>query len=155
MNFHDLIPTAALMYEGVFDKKGDPIVVHAMRVALRLKEMGEEVQIAALFHDVVEDTPFTADDLAYAGLSEHSIELVKIMTRDKADTYAEYLAKILASKTDAIAIKLADLYDHIDPANCGDFIPASLIAKYMKNIPAFELAAGDKTALIMKFQKEE
>jgi (p)ppGpp synthase/HD superfamily hydrolase len=48
---------------------------------------GEETQIVAVLHDVIEDTPVTADDLQQAGFSEKIIAAVRCVTHRKGEPY--------------------------------------------------------------------
>ena len=52
---------AAQAHEGQKDKEGQPYILHPLRVMSRVE--GEEAQIVAILHDVVEDTTVTLDDL--------------------------------------------------------------------------------------------
>jgi guanosine-3',5'-bis(diphosphate) 3'-pyrophosphohydrolase len=73
-----------------------------------------DVLCAAVLHDVVEDTPCTADDLA-AAFGARVAELVTWVTipepgpgQDKADVKEEYLRGLRHAPRDAILVKLAD-----------------------------------------------
>ena len=54
------------MHRGQLRKSGEPYLIHPMAVAEILAELGmdEETIIAGLLHDVVEDTPYTMEELA-------------------------------------------------------------------------------------------
>ena len=82
----------------------------------------------ALLHDVLEDCPHvTEEDLLTLGISEDVVEAVKILTRDKSMTYAEYIESVKKSGNSwAIAVKLADLKTNLNGA------PASLAPRYTK-----------------------
>ena len=69
--------------------------------------------IAAVLHDVVEDTDWTGDKLRLEGFSERVIELVDLLSRRDTETYDEFIERI---RSDAVAvkIKLADLEDNMD-----------------------------------------
>lgn len=59
-------------HEGQFDKAGRPYVEHPARVAAWAARLDPDapsaVIEAAWLHDVLEDTPFTRDDLAALGI---------------------------------------------------------------------------------------
>src|ERR1700730_14296192 len=56
---------ANLAHRGVVRRSGDPYIQHPLEVALLLADMRIDADgiVAALLHDVVEDTDFTLDDL--------------------------------------------------------------------------------------------
>jgi (p)ppGpp synthase/HD superfamily hydrolase len=58
---------AAQAHAGQKDKEGLPYILHPLRAMLRVQ--GEEAQIVAVLHDVIEDTAVTVDDLQRAGFS--------------------------------------------------------------------------------------
>jgi hypothetical protein len=72
---------------------------------------GEEAQIVAVLHDVIEDTPVTADELLRAGFGEQVVAAVLCVTHRKGESYADYVVRC---KADDIArrVKLADLADN-------------------------------------------
>ena len=100
---------AARAHEGQKDKEGLPYILHPLRAMMRVE--GEEAQIAAIFHDVIEDTSVTADDLRQAGFSETVVNAVLCLTHRKEEPYADYVVRC---KGNAIArrVKLADLGDN-------------------------------------------
>jgi (p)ppGpp synthase/HD superfamily hydrolase len=100
---------AARAHDGQKDKEGLPYILHPLRAMMRVE--GEEAQIAAIFHDVIEDTSVTADDLRQAGFSETVVTAVLCLTHRKEEPYADYVVRC---KGNAIArrVKLADLEDN-------------------------------------------
>jgi hypothetical protein len=52
-------------HEGQIDKSGQPYIGHPLRVMSKVA--GPHAQMAAVLHDVIEDTPATAGDLLAAG----------------------------------------------------------------------------------------
>jgi len=102
-----------------FRKSGEAYICHPLSVALTLSEMRMDVNgiIAAILHDVIEDSPSTKEDLA-AAFNEEVAELVdgvsklgKIENKSKQESKAESVRKmILAMAKDlrVIMVKLAD-----------------------------------------------
>jgi (p)ppGpp synthase/HD superfamily hydrolase len=99
----------------------DPYINHPLRVAHHAAqaELGEDAVVAALLHDVVEDTAHTWDDLRTAGFSERTITLARLLTKwwesgDEGDDTdkAAYYARILEDR-DAVALKLLDRTDNL------------------------------------------
>ena len=106
-------------HEGQMRSSGEPYITHPVAVALNLADMklDYETLMAALLHDVIEDTPVTKDDLAelfghtIAELVEGVSKLDKLKFDNKEEMQAENFRKmILAMVQDirVILIKLAD-----------------------------------------------
>jgi hypothetical protein len=65
----------------------------------------------ALLHDVLEDTPYTPQQLAKKGFSKEVIEAVQLLTKDKSLSYADNIRKIIASGNPlAMMVKYCDNY---------------------------------------------
>src|SRR4051812_48463752 len=100
---------AARAHEGQKDKEGLPYILHPLRVMSRVE--GEEAQIVAILHDVVEDTSVTLDDLRRAGFGEPVLAAVGCVTHQKDQPYADYVVGCKHNPT-ARQVKLADLADN-------------------------------------------
>jgi len=96
-----------------FDKGKMSYIYHPIHLA---EQMETETQIcAALLHDVVEDSNWTLNRLRFRGISEEVIDIVRLLTHNKGEPYADYIATIKHSlNTDAIKIKIADLEHNMD-----------------------------------------
>ncbi|MEC5320650.1 bifunctional GTP diphosphokinase/guanosine-3',5'-bis pyrophosphate 3'-pyrophosphohydrolase [Brenneria populi subsp. brevivirga] len=106
-------------HEGQTRSSGEPYITHPVAVACILAEMrlDYETLMAALLHDVIEDTPTTYQDIeqgfgkSVAELVEGVSKLDKLKFRDKKEAQAEnYRKMIMAMVQDirVILIKLAD-----------------------------------------------
>ncbi|ROJ30032.1 bifunctional GTP diphosphokinase/guanosine-3',5'-bis pyrophosphate 3'-pyrophosphohydrolase [Morganella morganii] len=106
-------------HEGQTRSSGEPYITHPVAVACILAEMRLDLEtlMAALLHDVIEDTPATFQDIeqlfgtTVAGLVEGVSKLDKLNFRDKKEAQAENFRKmIMAMVKDirVILIKLAD-----------------------------------------------
>ena len=93
------------------DKSGMPYVFHPFYLAEQMKD--EETTIAALLHDVVEDTDYTIADLEQMGFSSAVLDALKLLTHNDGTPYMEYVAKIKDNPI-AKAVKLADLEHNSD-----------------------------------------
>src|SRR5262245_35993022 len=100
---------AARAHEGQRDKQGQPYILHPLRAMMSVQ--GEEAQIVAVLHDVIEDTSVTADDLRQAGFSEKLVDAVLCVTHRKDESYADYVVRCKGNET-ARRAKLADLEDN-------------------------------------------
>ena len=96
-------------HAGQVDKAGDPYIFHPLRVMLQMQSENEK--LAAILHDVIEDSEVTLDDLRAAGFPELVIEAVDLLTHKDSDSYEAYLARIKPNPLSR-AVKLADLGDN-------------------------------------------
>jgi (p)ppGpp synthase/HD superfamily hydrolase len=69
--------------------------------------------MAAVLHDVVEDSDFTLDDLRAAGFPEAVLVTVKLLTHEEGISYEDYVERLKPHPL-ARKIKLADLEDNSD-----------------------------------------
>jgi (p)ppGpp synthase/HD superfamily hydrolase len=99
-------------HRGQFDRNGRPYILHPLHVMMQMDTVPEK--IAAVLHDVIEDSEMTLDDLRNEGFSEEVLSAVDLMTHDKDQTpYDDYVRRL---KPNAMArkIKLADLQHNMD-----------------------------------------
>ncbi|KLV07421.1 guanosine-3',5'-bis(diphosphate) 3'-pyrophosphohydrolase [Photobacterium aquae] len=106
-------------HEGQTRSSGEPYIIHPIAVARILAEMrlDYETLMAALLHDVIEDTEITKDDLdsrfgsTVAELVDGVSKLDKLKFRDRKEAQAENFRKMImamAHDIRVILIKLAD-----------------------------------------------
>ena len=69
------------------DKSGMPYVFHPFHLADQMYD--EDTTVTALLHDVVEDTPYTLDDLRAMGFNERVLAALALMTHDKRVPYMD------------------------------------------------------------------
>ena len=93
------------------DKSGIPYIFHPIHLAEQMKD--EDTTIVALLHDVVEDTPYTLEDLSAMGFGPQIIAAIRLMTHEEGVPYLDYVAKIKENPI-AKAVKLADLQHNSD-----------------------------------------
>lgn len=98
-------------HQGQLDKAGYPYIHHPMHVAELMTD--EYSCAAALLHDVVEDSPWTLEQLAQAGIPAPVLDALALLTHDDGSAYLEYVAR-LRSNPIARAVKLADLRHNSD-----------------------------------------
>lgn len=105
-------------HQGQMRKSGEPYIIHPIAVARIVAEefeLGANPIMAAFLHDVVEDTPYTLDDIKER-FGEDVAFLVGVVTKQKKSEYnqskqIDNYRQILASvqfDVRAILIKLAD-----------------------------------------------
>ena len=103
---------AFIAHRGKHDRSGAPYIDHPGRIAERFNPITETVEAAAAWlHDVLEDTPITAQELFEAGVMPQIVEVVQLLTRTPDISADEYYAAI---RRDPIArrVKLADIDDN-------------------------------------------
>lgn len=100
---------------------GEPYIFHPLAVARILAEMHMDHQsvIAALLHDVIEDTPTAKDEIAgafgdeVAALVDGVSKLTQINTRSKAEAQAESFRKMMLAMVQDIRVILIKLADRL------------------------------------------
>lgn len=107
---------AARLHAGQVDKAGLPYIEHPRAVERLAAGLGggTDQRIAALLHDVVEDTDCTVEQLAEHGVPEPAVRIVQTMTRRGGEDYSSYLARVVAEPT-AVLVKAADVLHNSDP----------------------------------------
>ncbi|OTG67150.1 RelA/SpoT family protein [Acinetobacter silvestris] len=113
---------ADMAHSGITRKSGEPYILHPIAVSCILAHMrlDAETLMAALLHDVIEDTDFTKDDISQK-FSRTVAELVDGVTKlshssDKEYNKAASFRKILQATLQdprVIIIKLADRYHNM------------------------------------------
>ncbi|QDQ27605.1 HD domain-containing protein [Chitinimonas arctica] len=105
------IEIAARAHAGQTDKAGQPYILHPLRIMLAVRTPSE--RMAAVLHDVVEDTSITLDDLRAEGFSEAVLEAVAALTKSPGEARLD-AAKRAAANAIARNVKLADVADNMD-----------------------------------------
>jgi GTP diphosphokinase / guanosine-3',5'-bis(diphosphate) 3'-diphosphatase len=105
------IALAAKAHAGQVDKAGQPYILHPLRVMLRVTT--EEERIAAVLHDVVEDTPITFEELQAQGFSESVVDAVRALTKLPGEGRMA-AAERAAANPISLTVKLADNAENMD-----------------------------------------
>lgn len=88
------------------DKSGIPYVVHPLHLAEQMET--EEEICTALLHDVVEDSPYTLQDMQAEGFPNAVLQALELLTRQPDVPYLDYVVR-LRKNSIARKVKLADL----------------------------------------------
>ena len=111
MFYSEKVKKAALIaynaHKDQSDKGGYPYIMHPIHIAEQMET--EDETIAALLHDVIEDTDIGFDYLKKEGFSDTVINCLKILTKDPNEDYMDYIRKIKKTGGMALKIKKADI----------------------------------------------
>lgn len=113
-------------HAGLADKAGAPSLFHLFRVADAMET--EDETVAALFHDLLEDTAAKPDTLNE--FSEAVRSAVALLTRVSDKSYEEYI-RALKSNDIARKVKIADILEHL-ALDRAEFLTPSLEKRYQK-----------------------
>jgi (p)ppGpp synthase/HD superfamily hydrolase len=105
------IAIAAAAHAGQRDKAGQPYILHPLRVMLASQT--DEERIAAVLHDVVEDTAVTLLDLQAEGFAPAVVAAVEALTKRDGEGRLE-AARRAAANPIALRVKLADNAENMD-----------------------------------------
>lgn len=105
------IEIAARAHAGQTDKAGQPYILHPLRLMLAVTTLHE--RMAAVLHDVVEDTKVTFADLTQEGFPEEVITAIKILTKHKGESRLDASKRAVLNPI-ARCVKLADVADNMD-----------------------------------------
>lgn len=118
-------------HKGQVDKAGKPYILHPLRLMFKMNSENE--MIAAVLHDVIEDTDWTIEKLEAEKFNDEVIEAVNLLTKTKNVSEKDYFKKIKLNKI-ATKVKLADLEDNMDIKRIAHpkFRDYARLAEYLK-----------------------
>jgi GTP diphosphokinase / guanosine-3',5'-bis(diphosphate) 3'-diphosphatase len=105
------IEIAARAHAGQTDKAGAAYILHPLRVMLA--QQGVKERMAAVLHDVVEDTSVTLNDLRAEGFDEDVLTAIVALTKTKGESRIDAAKRAVVNPI-ARAVKLADVTDNMD-----------------------------------------
>ena len=129
----DAINLMCEAHKDVIDKSGIPYIFHPYHLAEQMQT--EDTVIAALLHDVMEDTDFTEDDLRARGITENVIDALRLLNHDDSTPYMDYV-RALRSNEIARAVKIADITHNLDKSR----MPKGLTENLMKKRSTYKEA---------------
>ncbi len=107
------LDVAGCQHRGQVDKAGVPYILHVLQVAAALDPSDPELIIAALLHDVVEDTPMYLTVLR-AQFGNSIADIVDHLTRRRGESYPEFIQRV-KKHPKARKIKIADIQSNLRP----------------------------------------
>lgn len=141
MDFEKAIEFIKQKHSGQKRKQGTPYYTHPVAVAELLKEKGFslEYQIAGLFHDLLEDTDATIEEIINLS-NEDVAEAVKLVTKIEGYIMKDYIENIKMNDM-AKMVKLADRIHNLSESSSGSF---EFQEKYIKETKEWfiDLAKG-------------
>jgi (p)ppGpp synthase/HD superfamily hydrolase len=121
MTLERAIEIAAQVHTGQVDKAGQPYILHPLRLMLAVSST--EARMAAVLHDVVEDSEgaVTLETLRAEGFSGDVVAAVEALTKrkDEENDYEAFIRRV-APNPIAREVKLADLRDNSDPSRIAE-----------------------------------
>jgi (p)ppGpp synthase/HD superfamily hydrolase len=110
------IEFATLKHKGQKRIGGDDYITHPIAVYEIVKKQGydEDFQITALFHDLLEDTNATEDEIFEYG-NQNVLTAVKLLTKEKGYDMQKYIEGIKSNQI-AFVVKSADRLHNLQSA---------------------------------------
>jgi len=108
VRYDEALAYATKMHEGALRREGIPYITHPVAVAEMLAEWGmdEDFQIAGLFHDLLEDTDASEEEIRRIG-GEKVLRCVRLLTKFPGYVKPEYVGAIRSDPM-AKTVKTAD-----------------------------------------------
>ena len=127
------ISITAKAFQDKVDKGGHPYILHCLRVMNGVKHLGEDAMCAAVMHDLVEDTKYSFTDIVNLKFNQQVCYSLGRVTHLQGMSYEDYIDDV-SNDPIAIAIKLADLKDNMDPTRLKGLTKRDLkrMEKYQK-----------------------
>lgn len=125
MFVHSVYVAALAFEDHRRDDPGELYLTHALDVAQALGPNATVLELStADLHDVLEDTGWTKDDLAEAGVEAPVLDAVQTLTRGPDEEHEQFVARICATPgavgVTAQRVKLADLSVNLANADSGE-----------------------------------
>jgi (p)ppGpp synthase/HD superfamily hydrolase len=138
-DIEEAIRIAVEAHRGQKDRAGAPYVLHPLRMMFRMQTEAE--RMAAVLHDVVEDTPWTLDDLRGHGFPEEVVEAVDHLTKREGESYEDFVRRAGAHPV-ARRVKIADLEDNMDVRRTGTVTERD-VERLTRYVRAWKSLTGD------------
>lgn len=111
------------LHDGQTDHSGKPYIAHPIRVARNVRAIdpgaSNNVVMAAMLHDTIEDCGIDDEFLRQKGYSEECIAIVNLVTKPENGqrSYDQVIDDLIASgNAGAMIVKLGDNMDNLHPA---------------------------------------
>lgn len=106
---------ASEKHAGQIRKEGTPYILHPIKVSRMIADAGYDIeyQIAGLFHDLLEDTNTTEEEIEKFG--RNILEATKLVSKNYCENKNKYIDNILNNHIAAV-VKNADRIDNLNDA---------------------------------------
>lgn len=111
MDLDQAIELAAWAHRGQKDKRGEPYILHPLRVMQHCAPDHDHM-IVGVLHDTIEDTEVTKELLAERGLRQELIDSLLALTRRPGESYKDFIYRASKDRI-AIKVKIKDLEDNM------------------------------------------
>lgn len=152
------------MHNGQLRKSGEPYIIHPVEVARILAELGmdDETLVAGLLHDVIEDTPYTKEQLRDEFGSEVLLlvdgvtKLGSIVFENKEEKQAENLRKMFLAMSKDIRVLIIKLADRLHNLRTINYMTEEKIKeKCRETLEIYAPLASRLGIYAMKFEMED
>jgi len=115
MDYQKAVELATSAHKGQTRWSGAPYIMHPLAVSGIVSKQfpgDEAARIAAVLHDVVEDTEISLDDLRAAGFSEDIVMAVDAVTKREGEKYCAFVFRA-ARHSVGRRVKIADIQHNL------------------------------------------
>ncbi len=147
MEIEDAVKFMKERHKGQTRKQGTPYYTHPLEVSNILKQKGfpKKYQIVGLFHDLLEDTSTTYEEIQKM-TDQETATAVKLLTKKEGYIMKEYIERIKENEL-ARNVKLADRLHNLREVHYGS---EEFIEKYIKETEEWFINLAKNTI----FEKE-
>lgn len=128
------ISIAAQAHAGQADKAGAPYLLHPLRVMMKMTS--DEERIAAVLHDLIEDTGWSLERLKEEGFGAGILAALDHLTKRDGEEYGDFIERVKRNPL-AVKVKIADLEDNLDASRLKEVTAADAarLEKYRRALP--------------------
>ena len=119
----DAIAIAADAHKGQKDKAGAAYILHPLRLIMKMETEAE--MLAAVLHDVIEDTGWTIEKLREEGFPDEVLAAVESVTKREGEDYDDFITRASQNPIGR-RVKIGDLEDNLNTLRLSELQPKQL-----------------------------